>query len=146
MNKHSKIAILIAPLLLIGGFIASDYFIEYQAQQPQVFQLKPVGSCDIVNQQCLLGVGELQVSIFDHRGITTVNSTFPLDNVVLFLVDGANNVTTIELSMAQNPYYWSSSTPLQKRLKHQGDKQKLRLVANIKGSSYISEFDSETMR
>ncbi len=142
MNKHTKLAILIAPLLLVIGYIGSDYFIQYQSEQDKLFQLVPDGSCDILAQNCVLKSGEFKVNVFDKDGVTTVNTTFPLDSAILFMVEQDDKTIAYPLKMADSPYYWNSSTPLRKRL-ITGEKQKLRLIATIKGGQYISEFYSQ---
>lgn len=99
MNKHNKLALLVAPFLILGGYIASDFYIENKAEQQRVFQLVPFGHCDVINQKCILRSGDFEVNVFDENGITKVNSTFPLDTATLFLVDKKNSVTPHQLGM-----------------------------------------------
>jgi len=146
MNKHIKMAFMVAPFLIIGGYVASDFYIEHKADQQRVFHLKSVGDCDVINQNCILKSGEFEVNVFDKNGITNVNSTFPLDTATLFLVDDKNNVTPHQLGMIESPYYWQSSTALSRLISQKGKKHKLRLIANIKGGQYISEFYTQTMQ
>ncbi len=144
MNKHTKMALMVAPFLILGGYIASDFYIEDQAQKQRVFQLVPYGHCDVINQSCILKSGEFEVNVFDEAGITKVNATFPLDTATLFLVDAEQNVSTHQLGMTDSPYYWQSPTALRSLIPKKGDKYKLRLIANIKGGQYISEFYTQT--
>jgi len=90
--------------------------------------------------------GELKINIFDKEGITTINATFPLDSATIFLVDRENNITAYPLGMSDSPYYWSSHTPLRDNIHTVGSSQTLRLIANIKGGKYISEFVSKTTK
>lgn len=144
MNRHTKVAIFIAPFLILGGYIASDYYLEYQAQQERVFQLVPEGHCDIVNKKCVLKSGEFKINVYDEAGDTFVNSTFPIDKAVLFIVD--KQPLGFNLSMNDSPYYWSHKTPLREMVEQKGQKQKLRVIVNIKGGQYISEFYTQTTR
>lgn len=146
MNRHTKMAFMVAPFLLIGGFIASDFYVENKAQQEKVFQLLPVGSCDVINQDCRLKSGKFEVNVLDQKGITTVNTTFPLDKATLFLVDNNKQATAFPLGMLDTPYYWHSETPLRNLIGDKQGKYTLRLIAEIKGGKYISEFYTETMR
>lgn len=146
MNKHNKLALLVAPFLILGGYIASDFYIENKAEQQRVFQLVPFGHCDVINQKCILRSGDFEVNVFDENGITKVNSTFPLDTATLFLVDKKNSVTPHQLGMIESPYYWQSSTALNSLISEKGAKYKLRLIVNIKGGQYISEFYTQTTR
>jgi hypothetical protein len=84
------------------------------------------------------------VNVFDKNNQTTINSTFPLDSATLFLVDKDNSPTAYPLGMIQNPYYWHTETNLRELMRHSGQRYKLRLVVNIKGGRYISEFYTKT--
>ena len=139
MNRHTKVALMVAPFLILGGYIASDFYLEKQAEQTRVFKLVPFG-------QCILKSGKFEVNIYDKAGTTTVNSTFPLDSATLFLVDKSNQASAYPLGMIDNPYYWQSSTPLREQISVQGEKYKLRVIANIKGGQYIAEFYTQTVK
>ncbi|MFD2167377.1 hypothetical protein ACFSJY_14075 [Thalassotalea euphylliae] len=146
MNRHQKIAIFIAPFLAIGGYIASDYYLEHKASEEKVFQLVPEGHCDVINESCVLSAGEFKVNILDKNGITTVNSTFPVDDAVLFMVNAPGQYETYQLAMASTPYYWQSETGLAEKISSKGEKQKMRVIVSIKGGKYISEFYTQTVK
>lgn len=135
---------MVAPILAVIGYIAADYYEEDQADQDKVVQLVPFEECDVINQQCILKAGDFEVNVFDKDSLTTVNSTFPLDSATLFLVDTNNKPTAYPLGMIQSPYYWHTETNLRELIGQSGQRYKLRLVANIKGGSYISEFYTTT--
>jgi len=144
MGKNTKLAILIAPILAVLGYIAADYYAEYQAKETKIYQLVNEGVCDILNHQCVLKSGDFKVNVYDEKGVTIVNSTFPLDNATLFLVnngvDRQDKGQVYPLTMKDNFYYWQSNTPLREMLETSGKKQKLRLIASIKGGKYLAEF------
>ncbi len=142
MNKHTKMALFVAPFLLVGGYIASDYYVEYKAQQKRVFQLIPQGHCDVINQKCVLKSGDFKVNVFDEQGDTHINSTFPIDSAVFFIVN--EQTQGYPLVMKDNPYYWHQKTPLRAAVAEKGQKQKLRVIVKIKGGQYISEFYTQT--
>ncbi|GAC17772.1 hypothetical protein [Paraglaciecola arctica] len=144
MNKHTRTAFMVAPILAVIGYIAADYYEEDQAEKQKVIQLMPVEDCDVINQSCILRSGDFEVNVFDKKNLTTVNSTFPLDSATLFLVDKNNNPTPYPLGMIQSPYYWHAETNLRELIGDPGQSYKLRLVLNIKGGSYISEFSTKT--
>ena len=145
MNRHTKIALMVAPFLILGGYIASDFYLEKQAEQARIYNMVPFGHCDVINQKCILKSGEFEVNIYDKAGTTTLNSTFPLDSSTFFLVDKSNNASAYPLGMSDSPYYWQSPTPLRNQISAKGDKQKLRIIANIKGGQYIAEFYTQTV-
>jgi hypothetical protein len=146
MHRHTKLAILVAPFLLVGGYIASDLYLDYQAKQKRVFTLSVFGHCDVIHQKCILKSADFEINVFDKEGVTTVNSTFPLDSATLFLVKGRNDVQAYPLGMSDSPYYWQHKTPLRSLIPNKGDSVKLRLIAKIKGGQYISEFYSQTSK
>jgi hypothetical protein len=144
MNKHTRTAFMVAPILAVIGYIAADYYEEDQAEKEKVIQLVPFGVCDVINQVCVLKAGDFEVNVFDKDNLTTVNSTFPLDSATIFLVDKNDQPTAYPLGMIQSPYYWHTETNLRELVGDSGQRYKLRLVANIKGGRYISEFYTTT--
>ena len=144
MNKHTKLAIFVAPVLIILGYASSDFYMEYKAGEDKLFSLVVDGSCDILAETCILKAGEFEVNIFDRNGVTTVNSTYPLDSATLFLVETDNSSTAYPLGMSDSAYYWRSPTPLRENIQTVSNSQKIRLIANIKGGKYISEFVTTT--
>jgi len=146
MNKHMKVAFMVAPFLAILGYVGADFYNENQAAKTKIIQLVPEGHCDIINQSCVLKSGEFKVNVSDEGGVTEVNSTFPLDSATLFLVDKDNNMTAYPLGMQKSPYYWRSNTQLRSLVSNNGDSYKLRLIAKIKGGQYISEFYTQTTK
>ena len=146
MNKHTKLAFMVAPILAVVGFIAADFYEESEAAENKLVQLVPEGHCDIANKSCVLISGEFKINVSDDAGITEVNSTFPLDSATLFLVDKSDKMTPYPLGMKKSPYYWRSNTPLGELIANQGDSYKLRLIAKIKGGQYIGEFYTQTVK
>lgn len=144
MNKHTRTAFMVAPILAVIGYIAADYYEEGVADEEKVIQLLPFEDCDVINRTCILRAGDFEVNVFDKDNFTTVNSTFPLDRATIFLVDNNNNATPYPLGMIQSPYYWHAETNLRDLIGNSGQSYKLRLVANIKGGRYISEFHTKT--
>jgi hypothetical protein len=141
MNKHTKVAVLVAPLLALLGYIASDYFIENDADKTKLITLIPAPSCEVLVGGCVLISGDFKINVFNKAGSTVINSTFPLDEAVLFLVNEDNIATAYPLSQVQSNYYWQAETPL-RELASVSTSYKLRLIASIKGGDYISEFET----
>jgi|TARA_B110000238_G_scaffold77932_1_gene85857 hypothetical protein len=146
MNKHTRIAFMIAPILAVIGYIAADYYKENQANDDKIIKLVPVSHCDVINESCILKAGDFEVNVFDKKGMTTVNSTFPLDTATLFLVDKENNSKQYQLGMIESPYYWHTRTNLRSLVGEKGESYKIRLIINIKGGRYIAEFYTQTTK
>jgi len=146
MNRHLKVAFMVAPFLALLGYIGADYYNENEASKEKIIQLVPEGHCDIINHNCVLKSGDFKVNVSDEAGVTEVNSTFPLDSATLFLVDKAEQIIPYPLGMQKSPYYWRSDTELRNLVSNKGDSHKLRLIVKIKGGQYISEFYTQTVK
>lgn len=144
MNRHTKIAILVAPILTIIGFALADLWEEHAAKEVRAFELVPFGHCDVSHKKCILKSGEFEINVMDEKGITTINSTFPIDTATLFLVNKEGQATPYQLGMKDSPYYWKRETPLGKYVKNKGDSYKLRVIIEIKGGKYFAEFYTQT--
>lgn len=144
MNRHTKAALYVAPFLILGGYIASDFYIEQKAQESRIFELVPQGHCDVMNKKCILVAGEFKVNVYEEAEQTVLNSTFPIDKATFFIVD--KEITAYQMKMQDSPYYWQQTTELRERVSEVGQSQKLRLILNIKGGQYISEFYTQTTR
>jgi hypothetical protein len=47
--------------------------------------------------------------------------------------------------MKDSPYYWKRETPLGRLVADKGQSYKLRLILEIKGGKYFSEFYTQTL-
>lgn len=146
MNRHTKIALFVAPILMLGGYILSDVYLEQKASEIKLVELVPFGHCDVYHQKCILKSGEFEVNVSHQEHITTVNSTYPLDRATLFLVDNHDQATPYRLAMSDSPYYWRRETPLGDFIAQKGEKYKLRIIAEIKGGKYFAEFYTQTVK
>ena len=146
MNKHTKTALIVAPFLILGGYILSDMYLENQAQQQKVIALTQHNVCNVMAKDCILESGDLKLNVYEEDGLTMVNSTFQLDDVTLFIVPDANDPVSAQsypLTMDDNPFYWNAKTTLSDHIQQKGDGVTLRVIATIKGGRYISEFYAE---
>lgn len=145
LNRHTKVAMFVAPLLLLFGWVGGEIWVESQAMKEKFYTLKPeAGFCDVMAKKCILHSGDFKVSLYEEDGKTTLNSTFPLDTATLFLVDG-EDVTAYRMGMIDSPYYWYQVTDFANKNSQPGSKQVLRLIATVKGGQYIAEFTSQTI-
>ncbi|MFT6734093.1 MAG: hypothetical protein ACJAS9_002288 [Polaribacter sp.] len=140
MKKHTRMAVLVAPVLIILGYIASDYYLEQDALTDRFFQIHPSGVCNVVAHRCVFESGDFKLDLFDKEGKTTANATYPMDSVTLFMVDGNNESKAYMMEMVQSKYYWHVDTHIRENFENTGQAQKLRLIVKIKGGQYISEF------
>lgn len=145
LDKHTKMAIFIAPILLILGFAAADLWEENKASEVRFYQMTPENNqCNILTKECILAVDNLRISIYEENGLTTANSTFALDTMTLFVVDDNGVAETFRMGMKDSPHYWYQKTSLSEQLAAPGSEKTLRFVATIDGGQYISEFTTKT--
>jgi hypothetical protein len=144
MNKDKKLAIFLAPFLIIGGYVASDQYIEHKNNEPKMFQLSPQGECALFTGDCILESGDLQINITDDDGITKINTSFPVDKVAISLVNKENKEIIYGLDKNKDPQYWQRETDI-RAAKDNGSADKLRVFIKRKGSTYLSEFIPKTM-
>jgi hypothetical protein len=140
MNRHTKLAIILAPFLLVGGYIASDQYIEYRANQPKMFQLLPQSECDIFGTECILESGDMLINLTDNNGITKANTSYPVDSVAISLVYKNGNETIYVLEQAGNAQYWQRETEIRSAITDFKSAEKLRVLIKIKGHIYLAEF------
>lgn len=140
MNKDKKLAIIIAPFLLVGGYVASDYYIESRANETKIFELSSDGRCEMFSANCILQSGGMQVNITDDTGVTRANTSFPVDTVAISLVYNSGKEIIYGLEQAANPQYWERKTDIRQALTQEQSATRLRLVIKRKGSTYFSEF------
>jgi len=145
LNRHVKTALFVAPIMIILGWAASDIWMESQAMKSRIFELEVEnGVCDVMSKECVLTSKDFKINVYEENGLTTINSTFPLDTATLFIVDQQDNATTYRMGMKDSAYYWYQKTDLASLLQQPGSTHKLRLIVTIKGGQYFVEFDSKT--
>lgn len=147
MNRHTKLAIFLAPFLLIGGYIAADYYANYEIQQQlvqkQMIQLSVLDSCDLNNDKCVLKNNEVTLSLAKHNNTLQISSTKAAEKIVISF-EGVSNVEK------ENVYHLTN-TDLSKKIWQingnvnnlsSSNKTQLRLVAVIDNTYYFAEFIS----
>ncbi len=141
MNRHTKIAIFIAPFLVVGGYIAADYYAQEQAQKRNLFQLTLDGRCNLLKNPCRLKNDQLTLTLFNENNHTIIESNHPLEEVLLSSVDKNNQETRYQLTADNNKQLWQSNTRISSLLK-QSPKLKIRIISMVNKGYYFSEFYS----
>lgn len=140
MNRDQKIALFLAPFLLIGGYAATDQYLGSQQEPSELFQLETSGDCRPFDGDCILQSGDVQVNVTDRGGLTTVNSSFPADSVSLSLVYRDGREVIYGLERQNNPQYWQKETAIRKAIGTSKEADRLRIVVQIEGSHFLGEF------
>jgi hypothetical protein len=140
MNKDLKIAITLAPFLLIGGYVISDQYLETKTSTEGIFSLSSQGDCAPFTADCILHSGDMQINITDKQGLTQANTSFPVDTVAISLVYKDGKEVIYGLERAGNEQYWERQTDIRSAFTQDKSAEKLRIVVQRKKSTYLSEF------
>ena len=140
MNRDQKIALLLAPFLLIGGYAATDFYLGSRDQPTELFELEAVGECRLFDGDCILQSGDMQVNITDSDGTTLANSSYPADSVSLSLVFRDGREVIYVFDRLANSQYWQKQTEIREAINVSKTADILRLVVQVKGKHFLGEF------
>lgn len=145
MNKHTKLAIVIAPFLAIGGYIAAGYYadakMKKQFGEERYLKLAPQGKCEIKSGECKLGNGDFLLNLAENKQGIKLATTHPVSNVVISLVykkQDAQPEKLYKLKQDGDALNWRmqvDSSALQ-------NVDKLRLMVMINKVSYLGEINN----
>lgn len=140
MNKDKKLAIILAPFLLVAGYVISDQYLESKANAPKFYPLTAKGECAMFTKDCIMQSGDMQINITDSGGVTKINTSYPVDTAAISLVYDDGKEIIYGLDQATNPQYWERETQIRSALTELKTATKLRVVIKWKGHTYFSEF------
>lgn len=146
LNRHLRIAILIAPFLGIGGYGLADYFLApKQERETQFFELVAEGQCNLTINQCKFKHEKLEVSLVreaaSEEGLLRIDvrTNQPLRGVKFALVQGgteqklyAEQTVTLQNWIAEFPQHALKSRHVT-----------FRLALAKTGRIFIAEFPAE---
>ena len=136
MNRHQKLAIIIVPFLIIGGYVAADYYVlakEKATLQGKALQLELQEPCDLYTTACILKQGNAKMklkAIPSLNGQLSLLSNYPLEGVTLSLDDGKPQ----PLLMGSDGNHWQTNIE-NITLKP----KQLRLVTSINKMFYFAD-------
>ncbi|HIP52565.1 MAG TPA: hypothetical protein EYH03_00955 [Chromatiales bacterium] len=135
MNRHLKLAILVAPFLALGGYIAAGYFASDTDPGKPALPLVTEGPCLPYDKGCLLKgirlVLKLQIDRQDGKGLS-ISTSRPLEGVTLQIVD--DRQTSPRQLQQINPLLWrlTSSEPI-------ASSTRIRIAAAARNAHYFGE-------
>lgn len=137
MNRHTKLALFIAPFLIIGGYIAADFYSSHKASKKKyMHQLKLEGDCIPTKTPCVLTGGGLTLKLSEKAGQTIIESSYPLETLVISQVyDGEDSPRQLKADV--NKLNWSIET---KNYALTDSSQTLRIATTVQNQYFISEF------
>ncbi len=141
MHKHTKMAIVIAPFLIVGGYIAADYYAQEQDKSKNLFQLSLEGQCDLTKNPCILSNAQLTLTLSDQYGVTRIESNHPVEEMILSFVNDYNKEIRYKMKSDESQQYWQAKTEASSLLS-QSSELKMRLISIVNNGYYFSEFYS----
>jgi len=117
LNPQIKTAIFIAPFLLIGGFVAMDYYkVDDDPADKTLYQLQVANErCDFSNNSCRFSNNDVQLSvILEERldnGSNTIRVTSEqaLKGVAIALADIDDESSPVSMVAADDGQHWRIS-------------------------------------
>ena len=140
MSRDKKLAIILAPFLLVAGYVLSDIYVESKANDPRFFELTRDDNCALFTNGCILESGDMKIKITDDGGFTRANTSYPVDTVAISLLYDSGKEVIYELEQAANPQYWERATDIRKAMVEDKTAKVLRVEVKRKGSAYLSQF------
>ncbi|MBF0219616.1 MAG: hypothetical protein HQL49_08830 [Gammaproteobacteria bacterium] len=143
MNRHSKTAIVIAPFLIVGGYIAADYYDNAQKAQQNIFPLEAKESCHLQQSACYLRHEKLSITL-NYQQQLQISSNYPLDELAMSLIDAAGTEVRVKMYPSLNRQQWSSTHPTKEAETRRDNPlpplpEWVRIAAIINGGYYLSE-------
>lgn len=120
-NKHIVAAMIIAPILAIISYFATDYAIGERPQAVEVGQsyaLIARSNCRYASGVCTLVNGDLEVKISLTHGsngssFIQANSSLPLDGIRLALTSGETEFPAVSMNaLSTDALHWESELPM----------------------------------
>ena len=143
MNKHTKVALIVAPFLLIGGYGLMDLYLK-ETEEPRFIELEVDGSdCNITANRCILSSGNYELSIYIEDNATVVNTNLAMYRVSLFTLDNEGTPTEYPMGMnVKDPFYWRVEMGLAETLAQSPNGLTMRIVTQVENTSYAKEFNA----
>ena len=140
MNTHLRLAFVIAPLLLVGGFIAAEYYDKYTNSKKKYHRLSIQGMCDIFNGKCKLSGAGLILDISDNNGTTNLKANHPLSSAAIAMVNNDEEKPT-NLQPDDSRQNWIVNTA--RYISEESHSETLlRLIVSVDDEFFFSEFTS----
>ncbi len=147
MSPHIKAATIIAPFLLIGGYIAADYFqtskqeklLTSEAQRTAAYELELSSKCKIPEATCTLRKDGLLISIKTDNRNFYIESNMELEGATLGLAQPDRVTRGVTMQSFSDNKHWQTAIRTLSNLNAELPLlMRIALVSN--GTRYYAEF------
>jgi hypothetical protein len=148
MNRHLKIAFIVAPFLAIGGYAVMDQYDYYQKKKlaKALYTLKAEGACVLSSGACVLKNESLTVSLSSAAAETNGDVPMYLESSValaggkLGFGDEGAEIPQRSLQQLQDDQHWRVGLP--QAAIGEASAVGLRMVLMSGGRVYIAEVEA----
>lgn len=140
MNRHKKIAIIVAPFLAIGGYVATDYYAQYKRSAQQLYKLSVTNNCDLANNRCELTGGGLTLRLSATNGKTKMVSSHPLDMVTISVLNAGSGESVYRMETESDHKHWIVVRDISNDKAGSSLPLTMRISAAVEDAYFISEF------
>lgn len=137
MNKHKKLAFMVAPFLAIGGYIAADYYDRAQVDKKRYHNLAIEGKCDIDQGPCLFKGAGLIIEYTIKGELTHIEANHPLGAAAIGMSDDEK---PYNLEPKIDKKNWTIPTATFRNASNNSGT--IRLVVTAKDHTFFSEFSN----
>ena len=147
MTPHTKAATIIAPFLLIGGYIAADFFqtskeerlLTSEAKNTAALELTLSSDCKMPEESCILRNDKLVITMKADAKHFFLDSNRELDGVTLGLAQTDRVTRGVRMQRIADSYRWITSIRQLSNLK-EDDQLLLRIALETDEKRYYAEF------
>ncbi|MEA1890403.1 MAG: hypothetical protein U9N50_11560 [Pseudomonadota bacterium] len=142
-----KAATIIAPFLLIGGYIVADYYQtareeelrSTQAKKIEAFELDKVSACGLLDEPCKFEKDGLVLTMSADDNSYHIDSNQGLEGVTIGLAQSDRETRTLQMQQISEPTHWA--IPIRRLTNLKGNVPlTMRLAVASNGKRYYVEF------
>lgn len=140
MNRHTKLALIIAPFLAIGGYGATDYYMRNKNHDEQLLKLNLEDNCNLTSHPCKLSADQISIELQHNGQETQLTTTFPLDLVTVSFTDADGTESVHHMVPDEFRLRWHADTDFAKLQSSSASPVTVRLGAIYNNLKYLHEF------
>jgi hypothetical protein len=140
MNRHTKLALIIAPFLAIGGYGATDYYMRNKSHDEQLLKLNLEGECNLTSRPCTLTADQISIELHHSGQETQLKTTFPLDLVTVSFTDANGKESIHHMIPDEFRLNWHADTQFADLQNAAAGPITVRLGAIYNNLKYLHEF------
>ena len=140
MNRHVKIALIMAPILALASYGITGYFQPVSKQKAGDYELSLGGNCRPNDNSCVMKSGEFEImlisSIKKGKRQLGIVANQPISHMSMAMAGDNNEFIQFKMMKSDNEKYWQISLKDNQEL---DGFIKFRLAAHSKESNYFIE-------